>query len=194
MVLLLIGLVLFLGLHSLRIFAEDWRSQVITTRGENTYKAVYSLLSLAGLALIVIGYSQTRTNPVFIWNPPVVMSHVAGLLTLAAFVLLAAAYVPGNRIKAAVGHPMVLGVKVWAFAHLLANGRLGDVILFGAFLAWAVFDYINSRKRDRAAGVVYVTMQGIARDAAVIVVGIGAWLVFALWAHRLLIGVSPFGA
>ncbi len=194
MVLLLIGLVLFLGLHSVRIFAEDWRSKVIATRGENTYKALYSLLSLAGLVLIVMGYSDTRIDPVFIWNPPVAMSHVASLLTLAAFVLVAAAYVPGNHIKAAVGHPMVLGVKVWAFAHLLANGRLGDMLLFGAFLAWAVLDYINSRKRDRAAGVVYPTIPGIARDGAVIVAGTGAWLVFALWAHRLLIGVSPFGA
>lgn len=194
MVLLLIGLLLFLGLHSLRIFAEDWRATVISARGENIYKGLYSLVSLAGLVLIVMGYSQTRTDPVFIWYPPVAMSHIAALLTLIAFVLLAAAYVPGNHIKAAVGHPMVLGVKVWAFAHLLANGRLGDMILFGAFLAWAVLDYINSRKRDRATGVVYSTLPGIARDAAVIVVGIGGWLVFALWAHRLLIGVSPFGA
>ncbi len=194
MLLLLIGLVFFLGLHSLRIFADDWRSKVIATRGEKTYKGLYSLLSLAGLVLIVVGYSQTRIDPVFIWNPPTAMAHVAALLTLVAFVLLAAAYVPGNHIKAAVGHPMVLGVKVWAFAHLLANGRLGDMILFGTFLAWAVLDYINSRKRDRATGVVYSTMPGIARDAAVIVAGIGAWLVFALWAHRLLIGVGPFGA
>ncbi len=194
MILLLIGLTLFLGLHSARIFAEDWRVELIATRGENTYKGLYSILSLAGLVLIVMGYSQTRLDPVFIWNPPVAMSHVAALLTLVAFVLVAAAYVPGNHIKAVVGHPMVLGVKVWAFAHLLSNGRLGDMILFGAFLAWAVLDYINSRKRDRASGVVYSTMPGIARDAAVVVVGIGAWLVFALWAHRLLIGVSPFGA
>ncbi len=194
MFLLLIGLILFLGIHSVRIFADNWRSKVIATRGENAFKGLYSILSLAGLVLIVMGYSQTRLDPVFIWNPPVAMSHVAALLTLVAFVLVAAAYVPGNHIKAVVGHPMVLGVKVWAFAHLLSNGRLGDMILFGAFLAWAVLDYINSRKRDRASGVVYSTMPGIARDAAVVVVGIGAWLVFALWAHRLLIGVSPFGA
>ena len=194
MILLLIGLALFLGLHSVRIFAEDWRLELIATRGENTYKGLYSILSLAGLVLIVMGYSQTRLDPVFIWNPPVAMSHVAALLTLIAFVLVAAAYVPSNHIKTAVGHPMVLGVKLWAFAHLLANGRLGDMILFGAFLAWAVVDYINSRKRDRATGVVYATMPGIARDAAVVVVGVSAWLVFALWAHRLLIGVGPFGA
>lgn len=194
MILLLIGLALFLGSHSVRIFADHWRAKVIATRGENAYKGLYSILSLAGLVLIVMGYSQTRLDAVVVWNPPAAMSHVAALLTLGAFVLVAAAYIPGNHIKAAVGHPMVLGVKVWAFAHLLANGRLGDMILFGAFLAWAVVDYINSRKRDRATGAVYSTTPGIARDAAAIVVGVGAWLVFALWAHRLLIGVSPFGA
>ena len=194
MILLLIGLALFLGIHSVRIFADNWRAKVIATRGENAYKGLYSILSLVGLVLIAMGYSQTRLDPVFIWHPPVAMSHVAALLTLVAFVLLAAAYVPGNHIKAAVGHPMVLGVKVWAFAHLLANGRLGDMILFGAFLAWAVLDYINSRKRDRTNSVVYSTMPGIARDSAVVVVGVGAWLIFALWGHQLLFGVSPFGA
>lgn len=194
MILLLIGLALFLSLHSVRIFAEDWRAETIATRGEHTYKGLYSILSLAGLVLIVMGYSQTRLDPVFIWNPPAAMSHVAALLTLASFVLVAAAYVPGTHIKAAVGHPMVLGVKVWAFAHLLANGRLGDMLLFGAFLAWAVVDYIHSRKRDRASSVVYATTPGIARDAAAVVVGVSAWLVFALWGHQLLIGVSPFGA
>lgn len=193
MLLLILGLLLFLGIHSVRIFAEPWRTRVIAARGENSYKGLYAVVSLVGLVLIVIGYGQTRLNPVFLWNPPIAMAHVASLLTLIAFVLLAAAYVPGNHIKSAVGHPMVLGVKVWAFAHLLANGRLGDVVLFGSFLLWAVLDYVNSRRRDRELGIVPVSQQGIARDAITVVAGVIAWLVFAMWLHLWLIGVSPFG-
>jgi uncharacterized membrane protein len=191
--LLIVGLVVFLGAHSVRVFFAQWREEFINERGENAYKGIYSVLSLVGLVLIIIGYGQTRLAPQFIWFPPVAMAHIASLLTLFAFVLLAAAYVPGNRIKVAVGHPMVLGVKVWAFAHLLANGRLGDMILFGAFLAWAIIAYVRSRKIDRAQGVVRTSVNSIARDSITVVVGVGAWLVFAMWAHVWLIGVSPFG-
>ncbi|NND92195.1 MAG: NnrU family protein [Granulosicoccus sp.] len=194
MLLLLCGLALFLAVHSVRIAAETWRAEVIDQRGEHAYKAVYSVVSLIGLVLIVMGYSQTRQAPVNLWYPPAGMSHVAALLTLPAFILLVAAYIPGTHIKSAVGHPMILGVKVWAFAHLLANGRLGDVILFGAFLSWAVLDYISSRKRDRRLGIVHTPMPGLSRDAIAVVAGTGAWLVFALWLHVRLIGVSPFGA
>lgn len=192
--LLIIGLVLFLGVHSTRILATAWRSELIAARGENLYKGVYSLASVVGLVLIVLGYSQTRLEPVFVWMPPIAMSHVAALLMLLSFILLAAAYIPGTRIKAALGHPMVLGVKVWAVAHLLANGRLGDMVLFGAFLAWAVVDYAASRRRDRREGVVRERSPGIARDAMAVVAGGLAWFAFALWLHLLLIGVSPFGA
>lgn len=193
MMLLLVGLIIFLGIHSVRMLAEPWRANFIATRGEHTYKGFYSIVSLVGLVLLVIGYGQTRTDAVYLWYPPVGMAHVASLLVLAAFVLLAAAYLPGNRIKSAVGHPMVLAVKVWAFAHLLANGRLGDVILFGAFLAWAVANYISSRKRDRRNGVQYAASDSIATDALTAAVGVVAWVVFALWLHRALFGVSPFG-
>jgi uncharacterized membrane protein len=193
-ILLVLGLVLFLGVHSIRIFAEDKRTAFIEARGSGTYSIVYSLLSLAGLVVLIFGYGQTRISPVFLWQPPLFLSHIASLLVLIAFILLAAAYVPGNRIKARVGHPMVLGVKVWAFAHLLANGRLGDVVLFGSFLAWAIADYIVAKKRDRLAGTNPQATGGIGQDAVVIVIGIAAWLVFAMWLHLRLIGVSPFGA
>jgi len=136
MLVLVAGLVIFLVLHSVRIVAEDWRGRMRQQYGETAWKGIYSVLSLVGLLLIVWGYGMTRTHPVFLWHPPVAMRHVAALLMLVAFVLLAASNVPGNHIKRAVGHPMVLGVKVWAIAHLLANGRLGDVILFAAFLVW----------------------------------------------------------
>jgi uncharacterized membrane protein len=123
--------------------------------------------------------------------PPVWTRHPAALLVLIAFILLVAAYLPGTRIKAAVGHPMVLAVKVWALAHLLANGTLNDIVLFGSFLAWAVLAFTAARRRDRAAGVTYPALGGN-RDLAAVVLGAVAWALFARFAHLWLIGVSPF--
>jgi uncharacterized membrane protein len=192
MTLLLLGLVLFLGVHSMRIAAEPLRARLVGTLSLNGYKGLYSLVSLAGFVLIVYGYAAARGAPVVLYTPPVWTKHLAALLTIPAFILLAAAYVPGTRIKARVGHPMVLGVKTWALAHLIANGTLHDVLLFGAFLAWAVLDYISSRKRDRAAGTVYVTGP-VSRDITAVLVGLVAWAAFAFWLHGALIGVRPFG-
>ncbi|RPH46943.1 MAG: NnrU family protein [Burkholderiales bacterium] len=189
---LLLGMVLFLGVHSVRVVSDDLRGALIERLGAGAYKGLYSLASIAGFVLIVWGYGLTRTAPVDLWMPPVWTRHLAALLTIPAFVLLAAAYVPGTRIKAAVGHPMVLGVKVWAFAHLIANGRLADVVLFGGFLAWAVVLYIASRKRDRRTGTRYVAGPA-SRDVIAIVAGLGAWAAFAFWLHAALIGVRPFG-
>ena len=121
MLYLLLGLVVFLGVHSVRIFAEDWRNQTRARLGEAAWKGLYSLVSLAGLALLIWGFGQARQQPVQLWNPPTGMRHLASVLMLASFVLLAASYVPGNRIKARLHHPMVLGVKFWALAHLLAS-------------------------------------------------------------------------
>jgi uncharacterized membrane protein len=189
---LLAGLVLFLGAHSVRIFADGWRGAQIARAGTGAWKAIYSIVSLAGFAMIVWGYGQTRLAPVDLWFPPAWTRHAAALLTLPAFVLLAAAYVPGTRIKAAVGHPMVAGVKLWAFAHLLSNGRLGDLVLFGAFLAWAIADFIASRRRDRAAGTRHAVGPG-SRDVLAVAIGVVAWAAFAFVLHGWLIGVRPFG-
>jgi uncharacterized membrane protein len=192
MTLLVLGLAIFLGAHSTRIFAEGWRTGRIRSLGERPWKAVYSVISLIGFVLIVYGYGEARANALVLWNPPLWTRHVAALLTIPAFILLVAAYVPGNRIKARVGHPMVAGVKVWAFAHLLANGTLPDVLLFGGFLAWAVPCYLAARKRDRAAGRAY-PVAGAGKDIVVVVVGLVAWAAFAFWLHGPLIGVRPFG-
>jgi uncharacterized membrane protein len=189
---MLLGMVLFLGVHSMRVFADGARDSLIQRLGPGAYKGLYSLASIAGFVLIVWGYGLTRTAPVELWMPPVWTRHLSALLTIPAFVLLAAAYVPGTRIKAAVGHPMVLGVKTWAFAHLIANGRLADVVLFGGFLAWAVLLYIASRKRDRRTGTRYVAGPA-SRDMIAIVAGLAAWAAFAFWLHGALIGVRPFG-
>jgi uncharacterized membrane protein len=192
MTLLLLGLALFLGVHSARIVAEGWRTATIARVGEKPWKGIYSLLSIAGFVLLVIGYGAARQSPVVLFAPPVWTRHLAALLTIPAFVLLVAAYVPGNAIRRAVGHPMMAGVKVWALAHLLANGTLADLLLFGTFLAWAVLGFIAARRRDRAAGTSYPTGPG-SRTAITVVVGLVAWAVFAFALHRPLIGVAPFG-
>lgn len=192
MTLMVVGLLVFLGSHSVRIFAEDWRSARLAAMGEAKWKLAYSVVAIAGFVLIVVGYGQARLDPVPLFSPPVWTRHLAALLTIPAFVLLAAAYVKGTRIKAAVGHPMVAGVKIWAFAHLVANGTLADVVLFGAFLAWAVVDYLAARRRDRAAGTVYA-VGPVARDVVAVATGLVAWAAFAFWLHCPLIGVRPFG-
>lgn len=189
---LVLGLVLFLGVHSTRIVAEGWRTRTIARWGHGPWKGLYSLVSLAGLVLLVWGYGLARQQPVLLWTPPRGMNHLAALLTLVAFVLLAAAYVPRNGIKARLHHPMVLGVKVWALAHLLANGTLADVVLFGAFLLWAVLAFRAERQRDRQAGTVYPPGQP-AGTVASLAVGALAWAVFAFWLHAWLIGVRPLG-
>lgn len=189
---LILGLVIFLGAHSVRIVADDWRTRTRARIGALPWKGLYSVASLVGLGLIVWGFGLARQQPVQLWSSPVAMRHLASPLTLISFVLLAAAYVPGNRIKARLHHPMVLGVKAWALAHLLANGNLAHVVLFGSFLAWAVLDFVAARRRDRAAGTRYARGTAGATGIAM-AMGVGAWIVFALWLHGLLIGVRAVG-
>jgi uncharacterized membrane protein len=192
MTLLLIGLVLFFAPHCVRIFADDWRGAQIARIGLKPWKGIYAVVSIIGFVLIVWGYGLARAQPVVLYSPPLWTRHIAAVLTIPAFILLAAAYVPGTQIKRLVGHPMVAGTKVWAFAHLISNGTLADVLLFGGFFAWAVLDYTSLRRRDRAAGKVYVAGP-ITRDATAIIVGLVGWAVFAILLHGPLIGVRPFG-
>lgn len=192
MSILILGLVLLLGVHSVRIVAEGWRTQTRARMGEGAWKGVYSVLSLTGLVLVVWGYGLARQQPVVLWNPPVAMRHAASLLTLVAFILLAAAYVPRNALKAKLHHPMVLGVKTWALAHLISNGNLADVVLFGSFLLWAALAFRAARQRDRAQGTSYASGT-LAGTGIAVVLGLVAWAVFAFWAHAMLIGVSPMG-
>ena len=192
MTLLILGLVLFLGVHSLRVFGEDGRNGLRARLGEGGYKGLYTVLSLAGFALILWGYGMAREAPVLLWLPPRWTRHLAALLTIPAFVLLAAAYVPGNSIKARLHHPMVLGIKTWALAHLLANGMLAQVLLFGSFLVWAALSFRAARQRDRVGRVVYAPGR-LGPTLVTVAVGLLAWAVFAFWAHGALIGVRPFG-
>ena len=190
MLVLIIGLVIFLGGHSVRIAGESFRRRTIARLGEGPWKGLYSAVSLVGLILIVWGYGLSRLDPVVLWNPPVWTKHIAVLLMLPAFVLFAAFLVPAGRIKARLGHPMILAVKVWALAHLLANGTLADLVLFGSLLVWAIADFAASRRRDRAAGTVRIA--GPPRnDAFAAGVGVLIWAAFIWRVHEWLIGVSP---
>ena len=189
---LIAGLVIFLGFHSSRFFADNFRAGIIASRGENVWKAIYSVLSIIGFVLIVYGYGETRLAPITLWNPPVWTRHVAALLMLFAFILLAAAYVPKNPIKAKLAHPMLLGTKVWAAAHLLANGNVADVLLFGSFLIWAILSFRAAKMRDRAAGTTRQSGTALSLFATV-GLGILLWSAFAFYLHAAWIGVRPFG-
>lgn len=192
MEMLIMGLVLFLGLHSVRMGADHWRTQMLSLLGERGYKALYSAAAALGLALVVWGFSVARQDAATLWTPPVALRHSASLLTLAAFVLVTAAYVPANHFKVWLGHPMLAGTALWALAHLLANGKGVDVLLFGSFLVWAVLDFNACRRRDRAQQ--RTAPAGTARGTALaVVVGGALWALFALVLHARLMGVSPLG-
>jgi uncharacterized membrane protein len=190
MTLLILGLILFIGTHSFTM-ARRARAKLRERLGEGGYKALYSLLSLAGIVLIAVGYGRYRqAGYIPVWDPPAFTRHLALLLVWFAFVAFAAAYLPG-RIKSTLKHPMLAGVKIWALAHLLANGDLGSILLFGSLLAWAVAARISVKRRDEVtahAGPA-AAPSGLRNDAVAIVVGTLAYLAFVVWLHPLLIGV-----
>lgn len=191
LLILVAGLVLFLGMHAVRIPDEQRRAGMIARLGKNKYRGIYTAVSIVGLVLIVVGYGQARLDPVFVWSPPTAMRHIAALLMLFSMILLAACYVPMNHIKVRLQHPMTLAVKVWALAHLLSNGTLADMLLFGSFLLWAVLLFKSARKRAVPMGF---SGDGPTKVGTImtVVVGVLAWLVFAAWLHVHLIGISPF--
>ena len=202
MALLILGLVLFLGAHSTRIFAENWRQAMLERLGEKAYKGVYTLVSLVGFGLMMFGFDQVRWDSPLLWAPPVWVKHAAALLMLLSLVLLASAYTPRNAIKVKLHHPMVLSVKVWALAHLLANPRLADVVLFGAFLLWSVLNFRAARQRDRLAAAATETgaeaaVPGPEVSAAAtwraIGIGVVVWAFLLSRGHTWLFGVSPLG-
>jgi uncharacterized membrane protein len=192
MAILFLGLILFLGVHSVRIFADGWRGATIARIGAMPWKGIYSVASIIGFVVLVWGFRVARADTLVLWSPPVWTRHIAALLMMVSFILLVAAYVPHNSLKARLHHPMVLGVKTWALAHLLANGVAADVVLFGAFLIWAVLSYRAARQRDRAANTVYPPGNA-AGTAITVAVGLVAGSVFAFFLHGPLIGVRPFG-
>jgi uncharacterized membrane protein len=187
--LLVLGLVIFLGTHSFSM-ARERRAALIGRIAEGAYKGLYSLASLIGIILIAVGYGQYRAiGYIPVWDPPVWTRHLALLLVLIAFICFVAAYLPG-RIKARLKHPMLAGVKIWAFAHLLANGDLGSILLFGSVLVWAVLARIGAKRRDVAAqhgGT--AAPAGWRNDILAVVIGAAVYLAFVFWLHPWLIGV-----
>lgn len=186
MLYLIAGLVLFLGIHSLAIVSPAARLTLIERLGLWPYKAVYGLIALIGLVLIIHGWGQARLEPVFVYHPPQWLTHVNNLLMLFVFPLLLAAYMPG-RIQKALKHPMLVAVKTWALAHLLVNGTLAALILFGAFLVWAVADRISLKRRAPRDQLQLPSWKF--NDLIVIVAGLGIHVAFIFWLHPLLIGV-----
>ncbi|MEJ2602933.1 MAG: NnrU family protein [Gammaproteobacteria bacterium] len=189
MLLLILGLVLFLGMHSVSIAAEGFRDRM-AAKSEIGWKAFYGVVSIAGIYLIVKGYADARLDPVVLYVPPVWLKHLAALLLLPVFVLFFAPYFPG-RIKSATGHPQLVAVKLWAVAHLLVNGTLADVILFGSFLAWAVVDRISMKRRTQRP-IPSAPPRGI-NDVLLVFAGLGVYVTFVLWLHQAWFGVAPFG-
>ncbi|MFM6991019.1 MAG: NnrU family protein [Rhodoferax sp.] len=188
MLVLVLGLLLFLGTHCLRVGGDVLRDRLIARLGTGRFKGLYAMLSGIGLVLVVWGFGSARETPVVLWSPPPGMRHLTFLLMLMSMVLLAAAYVPRNAIRARLHHPMVLSVKTWALAHLLSNGTLAHVVLFGAFLIWSVALFRASRRRDALLDMQYAAGETM---PTFITVGVGmfAWLVLLGWLHGIWIGV-----
>ena len=185
---LILGLVLFLGMHSVSIAAPAWRDAQVVRLGERPWKGIYTVVSLAGFAMLVVGYGLARHSPVVLYVPPTWTRHVTALLMLPVFPLFLATYLPG-RIKTAAKHPTLVSVKLWAVAHLIANGTLADVLLFGGFLAWAVADRISMKHRTQRP--LPAAPAGPLNDVIAIVAGLVLYGVFVAWAHQWLFGVSP---
>ena len=195
---LIAGLVIFLGVHALRVWGEGLRSALVLKLGPMGFKGVYSIASLAGLYMLILGYGQARLEPVPLWTPPRGMGHATLALMWISMVMLASSGIPRNAIKARLRHPMVLGVKVWALSHILANGTLHDLLLFGGFLVWAVLSFRAARQRDRAAleagDVAENPPTSAAATVGAVLAGTAVWAAFIMVVHLWLIGVAPIAA
>jgi len=185
---LVLGLLLFFGIHSVGIVAPLWRERCVLRIGTLTWRALYSLASLAGLALIILGFARARLSPLVLYTPPAALHTVARVLMVPVLPLLLAAYLPG-RIQSAARHPMLVAIKLWALAHLLANGTAADVLLFGGFLAWAVLDRISLKRRPvRAVSGAPLKPWN---DLVAVVLGLALYALLIGGLHLRLFGVSP---
>ncbi|SBS26943.1 NnrU protein [Marinomonas aquimarina] len=191
MALLLVGLTLFIGVHSVRLFAPEWRLFMMEQLGKSNWKMLHAAVAFIGLLTTIMGYGYARYSAEWLWFPPVWTRHVAALLILFAFIYIAAAAMPYSKIKARVGVPMVVGIKLWALAHLISNGTSADVVLFGSILVWAVFNFVISRRRLKAQGEQFEA-PNYKYDVIALGVGLCAYALVAFYLHELLIGVAPF--
>jgi uncharacterized membrane protein len=186
---LVIGLLLFLGVHSVGIFAPDWRDRAVARMGTGTWRGLYSVISIAGFVLLIWGYGLARQSPTLVYATPLWTRHITALLMLPVFPLFLAAYLPG-RIRNAIQHPMLVAVMLWAVAHLFANGMLADLLLFGGFLVWAVADRLSYKRR--AMRPIHTAPPSKFNDFVAVVAGLMLFITFTLWIHVRWIGVSPF--
>jgi uncharacterized membrane protein len=184
----IIGLILFFGTHSVSIVSPAWRDRMAARIGEIPWKALYSVVAIIGLVLMVWGYGLARQDWPILYFPPLWLRHVAALLMIFAFPVLLATYLPG-RIQQATKHPMLVATKLWALAHLLSNGSIPDVLLFGSFLAWAVADRMSMKRRQQRP--IHTAQPSKLNDLIAVMVGLGLYAVFVMGAHRWLFGVSP---
>ncbi|MBU1294796.1 MAG: NnrU family protein [Gammaproteobacteria bacterium] len=191
MLILVMGLVIFFFVHSVRLVAPNWREKSMAIHGEMRWKMRFGMITLIAVGLIVMGYSQARLEPVWLWFPPVWTRHLAGLLVLVALFFVGSALVPNTTMKKKVGYPMIIAIKIWAFAHLISNGSLADVILFGSFLVWSIVSFAVYRRRDRKAGVIRDQEAGVQFDLAAFTFAMVTWFAIAFYLHQAIIGVSP---
>ncbi|ASP82521.1 putative membrane protein [Sinorhizobium meliloti] len=191
MAILVLGIIIFLSMHLVRVVAPGFRAGIIDSRGKGTWMGLYTIVSLVGLCLIIYGFGQARGETGMVYDPPIFLRHIALLLMLVAFIVLAAGFLPAGRIAVALKHPQVLSIKIWALAHLLANGETSSVLLFGSFLAWAVILRISLKRRERAGEKVLPVFKSARNDVLAVVIGLVAFVLFVWKLHELLIGVQP---
>jgi uncharacterized membrane protein len=192
MLIFILGIIVFLGVHSVRIAAPEWRLAKIEQWGDNTWKGLYSVISLIGFVLLVWGYGMARPDAPVLYEPPVWMKHITALLMLFAFIFLGIFIARPGRMKPALKHPMLIAIKTWALAHLLANGDLASLILFLSVLAWAVVDRFAIKRQERAGlAAPYIVPGPVSNDVIGIAIGLVLYVLFVWRLHELLIGVPP---
>ncbi|MGJ8647253.1 MAG: NnrU family protein [Marinomonas colpomeniae] len=190
MLILVVGLAIFFAVHCVRLFIPDWRKMVVTKAGLMSWRVRFGMLSLLSIGFIFMGYGQARLAPVWLWFPPVFMPHITSLIMFVALFFFCSAVVPKTTLRRVTGYPLYLAVKLWAFAHLLSNGNLADVLLFGSFLIWAIASYAIFRSRDRKAGV-KAEESNIRFDLIALGFTFVSWFAIVLFFHKAVIGVSP---
>ncbi|SBS32784.1 NnrU protein [Marinomonas spartinae] len=190
MLILVIGLVMFFVLHSVQIMAPKWREEGMLRHGKMRWQMRFGMGALISVAFIWMGFTQVRLDPTWIWLPPAWIRQVSSLLMLFSFYFAACALIPGTKLKAMTGRPFLLAVKLWAFAHLISNGKLEDIIIFGSFLVWSIVAYAVLRRRDRAEGIKHDYI-GIHMDLAAFTITMITWFGMVFYFHKLLFGVAP---
>lgn len=190
MLILIVGLAIFFAVHSVRLFVPDWRKMAVTKAGLMSWRVRFSMLSLLSIGFIFMGYGEARLAPVWLWFPPTFMPHVTSLIMLVALFFFCSALVPKTTLRRVTGYPLYLSVKLWAFAHLLSNGNLADVLLFGSFLIWAIVSYAVFRRRDRNEGV-KPEESNFRFDLIAFGFTLVSWFAIVLFFHKAVIGVSP---